>query len=114
MGIFGWSYPPGDEPEPPCPLCGESVDNCKCPECSECGEVGCLKHLKDSDLICLGEKISYQKAWIDKEIHKRDQKIVCNNCNHSTTFGLYYRVDAPFFVCEKCKKEMDGNGNIII
>lgn len=26
--------------EGPCDLCGNAVDNCKCPECRECGSVG--------------------------------------------------------------------------
>lgn len=48
--IFGWSLPPGcrtlpgEEPTPPCEVCGGDpegdVDNgCICPEC-ECGETG--------------------------------------------------------------------------
>jgi len=60
--IFGWSYPPGAVNDPfapwniedgPCRVCGQSVDDCICPECPECGEVGnptcyggTLPHLK--------------------------------------------------------------------
>lgn len=52
MGIFGWSYPPGcnsvpgDEPDPPCEVCGGDVDlepgdgGCICPECPVCGAYG--------------------------------------------------------------------------
>ena len=42
MGIFNWSYPPGcnlvpgDEPDPPCEVCGQSPDDCICPECRVC------------------------------------------------------------------------------
>lgn len=43
-GLFGWSLPPGcgrlpgEEPDPPCELCGRFEDDCICPECTECGE----------------------------------------------------------------------------
>jgi len=46
MGIFGWSLPPGvttlpgEEDEGPCEVCGNSVNNCICPECPVCGEYG--------------------------------------------------------------------------
>jgi len=46
MGIFGWSYPPGchsvpgDEDDGPCLVCGQSEEDCICPECPECGSVG--------------------------------------------------------------------------
>jgi hypothetical protein len=46
MGIFGWSYPPGcnsvpgDEPDPPCEVCGGHPDICICPECPVCHVVG--------------------------------------------------------------------------
>jgi hypothetical protein len=46
MGLFGWSLPPGcgtlpgEEPDPPCALCGEDVDHCICPECPQCGCIG--------------------------------------------------------------------------
>jgi len=43
--IFGWSYPPGcsgppDCDDQPCDVCGESMEDCFCPECPECGTVG--------------------------------------------------------------------------
>lgn len=43
--LFGWDYPPGvsklpwDE-EYPCEVCGQSVDECICPECLVCEEWG--------------------------------------------------------------------------
>ncbi len=50
---FGWDYPPGchsvpgDEPTPPCDICGGDVeewpgesDGCICPECDICGDYG--------------------------------------------------------------------------
>jgi hypothetical protein len=52
MGIFGWSYPPGcnsvpgDEPDPPCEICGGDIEvepedgGCICPECPVCGSYG--------------------------------------------------------------------------
>jgi len=49
MGMFGWDLPPGcthrhiDEAfgqEGPCEVCGQSVDDCICPECPTCGSVG--------------------------------------------------------------------------
>ena len=48
MGIFGWSYPPGvssvpgDEPDPPCEVCGgfEWDETCLCPECPVCYAYG--------------------------------------------------------------------------
>lgn len=51
MGLFGWSLPPGcsnlpgEEPTPPCELCGgdperEGEGGCICPECPYCGECG--------------------------------------------------------------------------
>lgn len=45
MSLFGWGYPPGvsnipgDEPFV-CEVCGQSDDNCICPECPVCGEIG--------------------------------------------------------------------------
>lgn len=46
MSIFGWSLPPGcgtlpgEEPDPPCEVCGNDVDSCICPVCPQCGEQG--------------------------------------------------------------------------
>ena len=43
--IFGWSLPPGaaehpsapwNQDEPPCEICGNSTDDCICPECPVC------------------------------------------------------------------------------
>jgi hypothetical protein len=50
--LFGWSYPPEcsgppDDFEGPCEICGNSVDDCICPECEQCGSVGdphCYEH----------------------------------------------------------------------
>lgn len=45
-GIFGWSLPPGcgrlpgEEPDPPCAVCGLDPGLCVCPECPTCGEQG--------------------------------------------------------------------------
>ena len=53
MGMFGWNLPagcttlPGEEPDPPCEVCGKDIDYCICPECPECGERGnpvCYEH----------------------------------------------------------------------
>lgn len=44
--IFGWDYPPGcssvpgDEPDPPCEVCGQKLNDCVCPECPVCREIG--------------------------------------------------------------------------
>jgi len=44
--IFGWSLPPGcgrlpgEEPDPPCAICGVDPGLCCCPECPVCGESG--------------------------------------------------------------------------
>lgn len=48
MANFGWSLPPGcgtlpgEEPTPPCDVCGGDVDGgtCICPECPVCHEAG--------------------------------------------------------------------------
>lgn len=61
MGIFGWSYPPGcnsvpgDEPEGPCEVCGQDIDNCICPVCPMCGVYGDPHCYQEVDLgICGG------------------------------------------------------------
>lgn len=46
MGKFGWSLPPGvrtlpgEEPDPPCFVCGQPWEKCICPECPVCQEIG--------------------------------------------------------------------------
>lgn len=50
MSKFGWSYPPGAANDPnapynqnddgPCEVCGQSYDDCICPECTTCGQIG--------------------------------------------------------------------------
>lgn len=46
MVNFGWSLPPGcgrlpgEEPDPPCAVCGLDPGLCVCPECPTCGEQG--------------------------------------------------------------------------
>ena len=55
MGIFGWSLPagcgslPGEEPDPPCAVCGLEAGACLCPECLECGEQGNPQCYADKD-----------------------------------------------------------------
>jgi hypothetical protein len=61
MGIFGWSYPPGcssvpgDEPDPPCKICGHFPEDCVCPECPRCGETGSPECYQEPDLGICGE-----------------------------------------------------------
>ena len=44
--MTGWNMPPGcsrvpgDEPEPPCEVCGRPSEDCICPECPVCGSQG--------------------------------------------------------------------------
>jgi hypothetical protein len=71
MGKFGWSYPPGcnsvpgDEPEPPCEVCGQFVDYCICPECPVCGEIGNPACYQEVDLgICGG--LHGKETWAQK------------------------------------------------
>jgi hypothetical protein len=59
--IFGWSYPPGchsvpgDEPDPPCEICGKDPDDCVCPECPRCGCQGDPQCYAEPDLgVCAG------------------------------------------------------------
>ena len=80
MGIFGWSYPPGcnsvpgDEPDPPCDVCGLDPSDCICPECPECGENGNLKCYEEHGLVRTQEQIdskeevdAYYKAECERE-----------------------------------------------
>jgi hypothetical protein len=61
MSIFSWSYPPGchsvpgDEPDPPCNVCGYDVADCICPICPRCGEQGNPDRYKEVDLGICGE-----------------------------------------------------------
>jgi hypothetical protein len=61
MGIFGWSYPPGcssvpgDEPDPPCEVCGYFSEDCVCPICPLCNEQGNPACYQEVDLgVCGG------------------------------------------------------------
>ena len=75
MGIFGWDYPPGcnsvpgDEPDPPCEVCGGDIDGgkdeCICPECPVCEEIGTLACYLDHGM----HRTEEQK--FDMECHKR-------------------------------------------
>lgn len=89
MGIFGWSYPPGcnsvpgDEPDPPCEVCGgldltmKAVErpghmHCICEECPVCGEVGNMKcyDANGHGMVMMDEQIQRlainRKAWEDE------------------------------------------------
>ena len=123
--IFGWSYPPGchsvpgDEPTPPCALCGKdpeqdpSKGGCDCGECPECGEHGCLEHLSLSYLIRKMEIISHQKYELDVEFKRRQQvgMIHCPGCQKELLPDL---VDGLPYWCPDCKKNYDKDGKEVV
>jgi len=108
MGIFGWSYPPGcssvpgDEPDPPCALCGEDPDVCKCPECPECGEIGCVEHLENTELVQRFQAASYIAEMLKQEIDKRDRERAtpCPKCGEPVVPCM---VTGDPLYCQNCK-----------
>ena len=64
MGLFGWSLPPGchslpgDGPTGPCPVCGQTVDDCLCLECPTCGSQGDVRCYREHGLIRTPEQIA--------------------------------------------------------
>ena len=71
--IFGWSYPPGvssvpgDEPDPPCEVCGGYPElDCICPECPVCGTFGDPLCYEKHGLVRTSEQIE-QLARKEKE-----------------------------------------------
>lgn len=119
MGIFGWSYPPGvsrvpgDEPEPPCPLCGKVVDGPKdpytCPECPECGVCGCIEHLSIANLCSRLEVAEYVADSLRQEYRRRcEAKAVnCPGCSKRLVPDL--QEGNPMW-CDHCKRAVDNDG----
>lgn len=88
--IFGWDYPPGchsvpgDEPDPPCDVCGGFPDfyskkperpgymKCICPECPVCGEYGNPKCYKEHGLVITDEQKNRLK--INQDAWKADEQ----------------------------------------
>lgn len=118
-GIFGWSYPPGcsgppdDGPEPPCQMCGEYEDNCKCLECKaivrfgngpeqECGAVGCLEHMPLQSLLDSEQLYSYLFNQRKRELERRSiaEAVTCEKCFTKIPRNF---IDGMEY-CEKCKK----------
>lgn len=139
MGIFGWSYPPGcssvpgDEPCPPCALCGKDPEGdgdkgCSCdpcPACIHCGkpsphcscsdyepceQVGCLKHLSLGNLLTQIEIKGSQLHDLESEYKRRQKEhaIHCPGCNKE----LLPDFEGPYW-CTDCKKEVYENGQFL-
>lgn len=117
--IFGWSYPPGcnsvpgDEPCPPCSLCGKDPEGgCSCPECSECGTVGCIQHLSLTDLITRIEILSSQHHDLNAEYlrRQREKAVKCPGCGKEILPDL---VDGGPDWCSDCKRNIGTNGQFL-
>ena len=86
--IFGWSLPPGcgrlpgEEPDPPCVLCGRHFDLCECAPCEVCTDPGCLEHRLDADLVEIRDGLLDRAAEIKRELDARDRKnpVFCPDC----------------------------------
>lgn len=77
MGIFGWDLPPGcsyndlpgNQPDPPCDICGNDFDSCICPTCPVCEGIGDLYCYEAHGLVRTEEQIlslAYAEAcWED-------------------------------------------------
>jgi hypothetical protein len=118
-GIFGWSYPPGcsgppdDGPEPPCQVCGEYEEKCKCPECPVptphhsdpdrvCGTVGCLEHMDLQSLLQSEAHYSYLANARTREITRRSMAagVTCDQCKRECPADI--REGYPAW-CDHCK-----------
>lgn len=117
-GIFGWSYPPGcsgppdDGPEPPCQLCGEYEDKCKCPECpakvicggipTECGTVGCLEHMPIRELLESEQKLFSMHKRREEELIRRSiaEAVTCTGCQAKIPRDFLDGMEW----CDKCQK----------
>lgn len=118
-GIFGWSYPPGcsgppdDGPEPPCQMCGEYEDKCKCPECQvevtrpngttyTCGTFGCLEHMPIQQLVTEEAHYTYLAECRTRELARRELAAgpKCEYCGTQCRADL--REGSPAW-CDKCK-----------
>jgi hypothetical protein len=73
--VFGWSLPPGvtnrmieeSSGEGPCAVCGQSVDECICPECSVCQSIGDPACYENHALLRTPEQIA-MRAEADAKI----------------------------------------------
>jgi hypothetical protein len=81
--IFGWDYPPGcnsvpgDEPDPPCEVCCNDIDDCICPECQICGAYG--------DPLCYIEH-GLRRTWqqkMDYVVNQRQWEMAARDDNLS-------------------------------
>jgi len=108
MGIFGWSLPPGcnsvpgDEPEPPCSLCGKDVDRCHCPPCKTCGEHGCVEHLSNLELVKRYQTHAFLLSELRRVLDKREteQAQPCPICKEPVKPCL---VTGDPLYCQNCK-----------
>jgi hypothetical protein len=119
MGVFGWGYPPGcssvpgDEPCPPCPLCGKDPEkDCACPECPECGDVGCVKHLSLGNLLTRLEILHSQVHDFQMEYVRRqeEQAVQCPGCPIIILPDL--NEGGPVW-CPTCKKNIGLDGKFL-
>jgi hypothetical protein len=71
--IFGWDYPPGvnsvpgDDPDPPCEVCGKDPAICICPECLTCGEYGRTSCYLEGKLELSIEQVKGLEELLDAE-----------------------------------------------
>ena len=75
----GWNMPPGcfhvpGDEDYPCEICGNSVDDCVCPECPKCSEYGNPKCYsgKKPHLILNAEQVKEANIHIDEMFKERD------------------------------------------
>jgi hypothetical protein len=78
-----------DRPKPPCSLCGEFVNNCKCEPCETCGKIGCVEHLNDSELVTRLNKSDYVYHSLLTALNNRQQtRAVCQKCGTDCLLDL--------------------------
>lgn len=113
MGIFGWSYPPGvsrvpgDEPDPPCQLCGNDAYDCKCAPCATCETPGCIEHMTNANLLTRFEFVAYLYDGLKTEIERRNAALppkICGKCKAEIKDDIR-REDLLW--CSTCKTSED-------
>jgi hypothetical protein len=94
-----------DGPEGPCDICGQSIDNCKCPECHTCGDVGCITHMSLNCLAELMENLSVRLGNLQSEYKRRQTAKVesCPGCGDKLLPDL---IEGGPAYCNRCKKDV--------